>query len=130
MRVNHRIEAQSTQFTNPTETGEAAGTVPAPDSLGRLLQELRQRNNQPRRLFAMDIGSALEAIWTHRTRSLLTMLGIVIGIASVIAGITTGQGIGAYLDNSILSQGITTLQVTTAHYNGGSGSSTNSHQAQ
>jgi putative ABC transport system permease protein len=36
------------------------------------------------RLFAYAI-EALEAIWRHRTRSLLTMLGMIIGTASIIA---------------------------------------------
>jgi putative ABC transport system permease protein len=35
--------------------------------------------------FAAYFGEALEAIWRNRTRSLLTMLGMVIGTASIIA---------------------------------------------
>jgi len=35
---------------------------------------------------------AFEGVWTNKMRSALTMLGIVIGIASVIAVVAIGQG--------------------------------------
>ncbi|HHX50486.1 MAG TPA: FtsX-like permease family protein [Clostridia bacterium] len=42
--------------------------------------------------FAESIRVALEGIWTNRLRSFLTMLGIIIGVAAVIAVVAIGQG--------------------------------------
>ena len=36
---------------------------------------------------------ALEALWSNRLRTGLTMLGVIIGIASVIAITSVGQGV-------------------------------------
>ncbi|MGD7668016.1 ABC transporter permease, partial [Brevibacillus laterosporus] len=35
---------------------------------------------------------AIDGIWSNKLRSILTMLGIIIGIASVIAIMTMGKG--------------------------------------
>jgi putative ABC transport system permease protein len=51
---------------------------------------------------AQNIGMALDAVWTHRFRSLLTILGVVIGITTVVtvASLLTGlrQGIVVFFD--------------------------------
>ncbi|HHY90457.1 MAG TPA: FtsX-like permease family protein [Clostridiales bacterium] len=41
---------------------------------------------------------AIDAIWVNKMRSLLTMLGIIIGISSVITVVTLGQGSQAAID--------------------------------
>ena len=46
---------------------------------------------------------ALKAIYNNKTRSLLTMLGIIIGIASVIAMLGFGQGTQEQITNEISS---------------------------
>ena len=80
-------------------------------SLANLLRELRMRENSQTRLLGSSMGSALEAIWANRTRSLLTMLGIVIGITAVIGAITLTKGVGTYIDNAILGQGANTIYI-------------------
>src|SRR5271156_2687298 len=49
-----------------------------------------------------NLGIAMDAVWAHRFRSLLTILGIVIGITTVVtvASLLTGlrQGIVAFFD--------------------------------
>src|SRR5277367_5737643 len=51
---------------------------------------------------AQNIRMALDAVWTHRFRSLLTILGVVIGITTVVtvASMLTGlrQGIVVFFD--------------------------------
>jgi len=42
--------------------------------------------------FLESVRTALKAIWINKMRSLLTMLGIIIGIASVIAVVAMGNG--------------------------------------
>ena len=39
-----------------------------------------------------NIRLALKGIWSHRLRSFLTMLGVIIGIASIIAIVSTIKG--------------------------------------
>lgn len=42
--------------------------------------------------FLEDISVGIKALFTNKLRSLLTMLGIIIGIASVLAMIAIGEG--------------------------------------
>ncbi len=51
------------------------------------------------------------AIWAHKLRSLLTMLGIIIGIASVAAISALGAGSQQQILNSITSLGTNTIEV-------------------
>mgnify|MGYP003412940198 CR=1 FL=1 len=39
-----------------------------------------------------NIRISLQSIWAHKLRSLLTMLGIIIGIAAIIAIVSTIKG--------------------------------------
>ena len=41
-----------------------------------------------------NIRLAFQGIWSHKMRSFLTMLGIIIGIASIIAIVSTIKGTG------------------------------------
>jgi putative ABC transport system permease protein len=58
------------------------------------------------------IRSALEAIWSHRLRSTLTVLGILIGIAAVILTVGFGEGASNQVDTAISSLGTNLLIVT------------------
>ena len=80
-------------------------------SLANLLRELRLRESSQTPLVGASMGSALKAIWANRTRSLLTMLGIVIGITAVIGALTLTKGVGTYIDNAILGQGANTIYI-------------------
>jgi putative ABC transport system permease protein len=48
---------------------------------------------------------ALRALWVHKGRSFLTSLGIVIGIASVIAMVSAGESLEQYLDERMETVG-------------------------
>ncbi|MFA6503536.1 MAG: ABC transporter permease [Patescibacteria group bacterium] len=64
----------------------------------------------------MRIADLLEetytAVSTNKARSALTILGIVIGIASVIAMTAIGQGAQASIESSITSAGANLLYVS------------------
>ncbi|MDQ1701057.1 MAG: putative transport system permease protein [Frankiaceae bacterium] len=62
--------------------------------------------------FAETLRTALEAMRTHRLRSLLTMLGILIGIAAVILTVGLGQGAQAQVSAEISKLGSNLLIVT------------------
>jgi putative ABC transport system permease protein len=49
-------------------------------------------DNMPGATFGGIFGNVLHAIWTHRQRSILTMLGIIIGIGAFISVVTLSQG--------------------------------------
>jgi putative ABC transport system permease protein len=54
---------------------------------------------------------AIEALWSNRLRSGLTMLGVIIGIGSVIAITSIGQGVQKSTEDSIRSLGTDVVQV-------------------
>ncbi|MGI5895118.1 MAG: ABC transporter permease [Candidatus Merdivicinus sp.] len=55
---------------------------------------------------------ALKAIWSSKIRSLLTMLGIIIGVSAVITIVGLGNGMEIYMTDSFASMGTTTLNVS------------------
>ncbi len=61
---------------------------------------------------------ALLAIRRNKVRSLLTMLGVIIGVASVIAMIALGSGARAAIDEQIQSQGTALIYVSSGSFGG------------
>jgi putative ABC transport system permease protein len=59
-----------------------------------------------------SVGSALEALWANRLRSLLTILGVIVGVAAVIAVVTLTQGTSAVLNARVASLGTDILTVS------------------
>ncbi len=57
------------------------------------------------------VEMAWEALWSNKLRSGLTMLGVIIGIGSVISITSIGQGIQKSTEESIRGLGTDTLQV-------------------
>jgi putative ABC transport system permease protein len=56
------------------------------------------------------IRVALKALSRNKMRSILTMLGIIIGVGSVIAMVSIGQGAQATISQQIASNGSRILQ--------------------
>ena len=52
-----------------------------------------------------NIRLALKGIWSHRLRSFLTMLGVIIGIASIIAIISTIKGTNEQIMQNLIGAG-------------------------
>jgi putative ABC transport system permease protein len=73
---------------------------------------------------------ALRAIRRNKVRSALTALGVIIGVASVIAMIALGSGARAAIDEQVRSQGTNVIYVSAGSFGGrgtargGSGSTT------
>ena len=57
------------------------------------------------KLARMTVLTALQALGRHRTRSALTALGVVIGVAAVIAMVSVGQGADASVQAQLASLG-------------------------
>ena len=56
-------------------------------------------------LFKESVTIALTALLSNKLRSILTMLGIIIGIAAVIVMISIGMGVRKNITDSIASLG-------------------------
>jgi len=61
--------------------------------------------------FSEYIKLALNALRTNKTRSLLTMLGIIIGVASVILLVSIGTGLQNWVTEQFASMGSNTIMV-------------------
>jgi putative ABC transport system permease protein len=55
--------------------------------------------------FVETLKLALAAIWAHRLRSALTLLGMIIGVAAVVVVVSLIQGFNAYIDEKIANIG-------------------------
>jgi putative ABC transport system permease protein len=69
-----------------------------------------------------NLASAFEAVWSNRLRSLLTTLGIIIGISAVIAVITLAQGANAFFTAQFSQLGTTVLTVQSGSSSSGGAS--------
>lgn len=61
--------------------------------------------------FLEIISIALEALWSNRLRTALTMLGVIIGIAAVIGITSVGQGVQKSTEQQIQSLGTNVMTV-------------------
>jgi putative ABC transport system permease protein len=57
------------------------------------------------------LSMSIEALWSNKLRTVLTMLGVIIGIASVIAITSVGQGVQKATEQQIQSLGTDVLQI-------------------
>ena len=58
-----------------------------------------------------NIRLAFQGIWSHKMRSFLTMLGIIIGIASIIAIVSTIKGTSEQIKEDLIGSGNNTVKV-------------------
>ena len=60
-----------------------------------------------------NIRLALQGVWSHKLRSLLTMLGIIIGIAAIITIVSTIQGTNEQIKENLIGAGnnVVTVQL-------------------
>jgi putative ABC transport system permease protein len=62
-------------------------------------------------LIVENIRLALNSLWANKMRALLTMLGIIIGIASVIAILTLGDAVTGSVTSSMQSMGANNITI-------------------
>ncbi len=67
--------------------------------------------------FVDHLRQAFQAIFSHKLRSLLSMLGILIGVAAVIAMLALGQGAKESIEKSLSSLGSNLLVVRPGSHN-------------
>ena len=59
-----------------------------------------------------NIRLAFQGIWNHKMRSFLTMLGVIIGIASIIAIVSTIKGTNEQIMKSLIGAGNNNVTVS------------------
>jgi putative ABC transport system permease protein len=59
-----------------------------------------------------NIILAFQGIWAHKMRSFLTMLGVIIGIASIIAIVSTIQGTNEQIMQDLIGDGNNNVKIT------------------
>ncbi len=101
-----RVALRPQEASSPAtpRTAAAAGTS---SPLANLMQEIRGKRYRQSTggMLGANFTSALEALRANSTRSFLTILGIFIGVAAVIAALTLTQGTSTYVSNQIASLG-------------------------
>lgn len=58
-----------------------------------------------------NVRLSFQGIWSHKMRSFLTMLGIIIGIASIISIVSTIKGTNEEIKNNLIGSGNNTVEV-------------------
>jgi putative ABC transport system permease protein len=61
--------------------------------------------------FTEGIWIALEALWSNKLRTILTLLGNIVGVTSVIAVVSIIDGMNLYIRNEVASEGTGVFQV-------------------
>ena len=59
-----------------------------------------------------NIRLSFQGIWSHKMRSFLTMLGIIIGIAAIIAIVSTIKGTNEQIKENLIGSGENTVEVS------------------
>ena len=59
-----------------------------------------------------NIRLAFQGIWSHKMRAFLTMLGIIIGIASIISIVSTIKGTNEQIKKNLIGSGNNTVEIT------------------
>src|ERR1700676_726814 len=69
----------------------------------------RQATKMP--AFQVDLGIAVESIRTHNLRAALTVLGLTMGVATLITVMTIVQGANIYVEQKIANLGTNVFRV-------------------
>src|SRR5215469_1689785 len=75
------------------------------------LEQRAPRRSHRGPLIGASLTSALEALWSNRLRSLLTILGVIVGVAAVIVAVTITEGTSASINSRVAGLGTNTLTI-------------------
>ncbi len=97
----------------PTESPGAAAAPTAASVIPRVTGAWRSVATRvpPEKLIVMTARVAARALWRNRLRSSLTMLGMIIGVAAVIAMVSVGKGADLFVQQQIASLGTNLIMV-------------------
>ena len=108
------LRAEAVDMTLPARKAEVRGTGAAGASgagIMRALPDLKRTGSNDVMLLKEIVMVALGALRANKMRSFLTMLGIVIGVAAVIAMVAIGKGAQQSISDRIAGLGTTLLTI-------------------
>ncbi len=76
------------------------------------LPQMKGRGFRRGTMIGANFTIAMEALWANKLRSLLTSLGIFIGVAAVIAALVLTQGVSSYINSSISGLGTNVITIS------------------
>ena len=98
--------------TAPVRVREAAVGAAGGATTARIRRRGQGRGRGRGNAIGANLRGALEALWANRLRSLLTALGVIVGVAAVIGAITLTAGTSALINQRVTGLGTNTLTVT------------------
>ncbi len=117
-----------------TRTNSTVSPVDAPahrrSDRGRANQARQPQLPRRGALIGPSLTSALEAIWVNRLRSLLTLLGVIVGVAAVIGAVSITQGTSARISENYAGIGTNVLTIFPGSGAAGSRVGASAQQAQ
>jgi putative ABC transport system permease protein len=102
----------TTQQTGRTSSSTESPTTGASSRKNTTLPPLKASDFDRAGKMGANMHIALTALWANRLRSLLTSLGIFIGVAAVIIALILTQGVSANVMNTFNSLGTNTISVS------------------
>ncbi|MGA7760169.1 MAG: ABC transporter permease [Candidatus Binataceae bacterium] len=99
------------QGTQPQSSNFAAAQGPQVHQESQRLHEFSESDSAPLTFAIMALRAAARALARNKLRSILTMLGIFIGVAALIAMVAVGQGANEAVEEQIASLGTNLLVV-------------------
>lgn len=97
-------------MSQSTITPPSAAQVQAGSAIGAAGGDFRSARRGP--LLGANTRSAFEALRANRSRSLLTMLGVIVGVGAVLVAVTLTQGASAAITARISSLGSNILYIS------------------
>jgi macrolide transport system ATP-binding/permease protein len=107
---NH-IASQANRIIEIKDGEILSDTTKENKSLTELKEKAHSFRLDLKNIFTESFKMAYYAIFSHKLRSLLTMLGIVIGIASVVSVVALGNGSTQNIMSNINSMGTNTIDI-------------------
>jgi putative ABC transport system permease protein len=106
-----QIDASHTAGSPPAASAGASEPLQVAK---RSRAQVQRRAASRRRGLLLGIGfsSAFEALWANRLRSLLTILGVIVGVGAVISVVTLTQGTSANINSRVANLGTNVLTIT------------------
>jgi macrolide transport system ATP-binding/permease protein len=106
-RARRIVEISDGEIVSDRQNRPATAAPPSPPRIGETPASWRALADRFREAFLM----AVLAMGAHRLRTFLTMLGIVIGIASVVCVVALGEGSRQRVLSNIRNLGTNTLEI-------------------
>ena len=94
-----------------SSTKQMISAPETPSSPARLRPTHDKGRNRRGLMIGANFGTAFEAIWANRLRSLLTTLGIIIGVSAVITVVILTQGATTLLNQNLAALGTNSLVI-------------------